>query len=123
MTVPPVPRLEGTLAEIEQGLRAGAPGAGASPKEARPPVRLWPIVVATVLMAAVPLSGVLVVGTFAGEIIGGIFPAHRNAAAVVLPLAAAVGVAVMLGLARIVALYHRSSALHQIHYQIRRLCF
>ena len=76
-----------------------------------------------VLMAAVPLSGVLVVGTFAGEIIGGIFPAHRNAAAVVLPLAAAVGVAVALGLARIVALHHRSSVLHQIHHQIRRLCF
>ena len=40
-------------------------------------------------------------GTFAGEIIGGIFPAHRNAAAVVLPLAAAVGVAaVSLGVDR-----------------------
>ena len=93
---PEAARLEGTLAEIAAGLRAPVPSAeAADAREARAPVRICPIIKATVLMAAVPLSGVLVIGTFAGEIIGGIFPAHRNAAAVVLPLAAAVGVGVV----------------------------
>lgn len=84
-------RLDGMLAEIAESLLADKPQNPESAKAV--PVRIWPIVVATTLMAAVPLSGVLVVGTFAGEIIGGIFPAHRNAAAVVLPVAAAAGVA------------------------------
>ncbi len=44
-------------------------------------------------MSSVPLSGVLVVSNFAGEIFSGIFPAHRNLATIMLPIAAGVGVA------------------------------
>ena len=50
-------------------------------------------VIATILMSSVPLSGVLVISNFAGEIFSNIFPAHRNLATVMLPIAAGVGVA------------------------------
>ena len=50
--------------------------------------------IATILMSSVPLSGVLVVSNFAGEIFSNIFPTHRNLAAVMLPIAAGAGVAI-----------------------------
>ena len=50
---------------------------------------------ATILMGSIPLSGVFVVFNFAGEILAEIFPAHRNLASIVIPVAGAVGVAIV----------------------------
>ena len=94
--------LRGTLADIarfasdsKHAAAGGEGGAGARDTAASSgpgPARLQPILLASVIMASVPLSGVLVVALFAGELLDKVFPAHRNAAAVVLPVAAGVGV-------------------------------
>lgn len=44
------------------------------------------------LMSAVPISGVLAVFSFAGEILAEIFPTHRNLASIVIPVAGTAGV-------------------------------
>ena len=57
------------------------------------PRAVRPILTATVLMSCVPLSGVFVVVFFAGDILGSIFPSHRNLAAVLVPFMGVIGVA------------------------------
>ena len=54
--------------------------------------RVVPIVLATILMSAVPLSGVLAVFSFAGDILEQIFPTYRNLASILIPVAGSVGV-------------------------------
>lgn len=50
------------------------------------------VLLATMLMSAVPISGVLAVFSFAGEILAEIFPTHRNLASIVIPVAGTAGV-------------------------------
>ena len=52
---------------------------------------LHSVLIATLLMSSVPLSGVCVVFSFAGDILDGIFPTKRNLAALFIPLAGVCG--------------------------------
>ena len=92
---PPDARLTHTLAEIRESLDESGGSAAAGDGKTAPGQAgqgCCSTVTATLLMAAVPLSGVFAVFNFAGEILSAIFPAHRNAASVVVPLVGAVGV-------------------------------
>ena len=46
-----------------------------------------------VMMCCIPLTGVLAISTFAGDVLQAIFPARRNLAAIVIPVAGTAGVA------------------------------
>ena len=91
--------IEGTLREIQNNVEATAREREQTQLSTQSKLnvswgspRVVPIVLATILMCAVPLSGVLAVFSFAGDILEQIFPTYRNLASILIPVAGSVGV-------------------------------